>query len=128
MYRRAKDQTGTVIRQLFLPRAPREKILKGFHDQSGHQGRDRTERLIQSKCYWPHMATDIRNWVSCCDRCVLAKKTLVRPPIGTITASRPLEVIAIDFTILEKSKDGRENELVIADICSKFTLAIPTRD
>ena len=49
LYRRAKDQPGTLIQLLIIPRALKEKILKGFHDQSGHQGRDHTERLIQSK-------------------------------------------------------------------------------
>jgi hypothetical protein len=34
----------------------------------------------------------------------------------------------MDFTILEKSSDGRENVLVLTDVFTKFTHAIPTRD
>jgi hypothetical protein len=48
--------------------------------------------------------------------------------MGSLLASRPLEVIAIDFTTLEKARDGREKVLVITDVFSKFTVAIPTKD
>ena len=43
-------------------------------------------------------------------------------------ASKPNEILAIDFTILEPASDGRENVLVITDVFSKFTAAIPTRN
>lgn len=33
-------------------------------------------------------------------------------------ASKPLEVIAIDFTVLDKVSDGRENVLVVTDVYS----------
>ena len=52
----------------------------------------------------------------------------MKTPLGRITASRPLEILAMDFTILEKATDGRENVLVLTDIFSKFTVAIATKD
>ena len=48
--------------------------------------------------------------------------------MGHLLATRPLETIAIDFTILEPASDGKENVLVITDVFTKFTQAIPTRD
>jgi hypothetical protein len=39
-----------------------------------------------------------------------------------------LEVIEIDFTKLEVASDGREDVLVITDVFTKFTQAIPTRN
>jgi len=48
--------------------------------------------------------------------------------MGRLTASYPLEVLAIDFTILEPSSDGRENVLVMTDVFTKLTHAVPTRD
>ena len=45
-----------------------------------------------------------------------------------LLASRPLEILAIDFTKLETASDGRENILVLTDVFSKFTQAIPTRN
>ena len=49
-------------------------------------------------------------------------------PMGTLSASRPLEVVAIHFTVLEPSTDDRENVLVVTDVFTKFTQAFPTRD
>lgn len=43
-------------------------------------------------------------------------------------ASRPLEVIAVDFTVLEPTTNGQENVLVVTDIFTKFTQAFPTRE
>uniref|UniRef100_A0A8C5DJ52 Integrase catalytic domain-containing protein n=1 Tax=Gouania willdenowi TaxID=441366 RepID=A0A8C5DJ52_GOUWI len=43
-------------------------------------------------------------------------------------ASKPLEIVAVDFALLEKATDGRENVLVITDVFSKFSQAYATRD
>ena len=46
----------------------------------------------------------------------------------SIVAREPLEVIAIDFTVLEPASNGIENVLVTTDVYSKFTIAVPTRN
>ena len=43
-------------------------------------------------------------------------------------ASRPLEVLAIDFTMLEMSSSGKENVLVMTDVFTKFSWAVTTKD
>uniref|UniRef100_A0AAQ4PVA4 Integrase catalytic domain-containing protein n=1 Tax=Gasterosteus aculeatus aculeatus TaxID=481459 RepID=A0AAQ4PVA4_GASAC len=50
--------------------------------------------------------------------------------VRTRTAVRQLVtyVLAIDFSFLEPARDGREQVLVLTDVFSKFTQAIPTRD
>ena len=48
--------------------------------------------------------------------------------MGHVLADKPLELLAIDFTMLEKTSDGRENVLVMTDVFSKFTVAIPMKD
>ena len=100
-------------------------MLKAFHDQSVHHGLEQNELLARSKCYWPKMMEDIQNWIRQCDRCVLAKKCQVRPPLGNLLASRPLEVVAMDFTVLEKARDGRENVLVLIDVSFKIHNSSP---
>lgn len=49
-------------------------------------------------------------------------------PLGSIIATKPLEVLAMDFTQLEPASDSQENVLVLTDVFRKFTVAIPTRD
>ena len=63
-----------------------------------------------------------------CKRCGLNKAACAKPDMGTLRALRSLEVIAIYFTELEKSDKGIENILVITDVFTKFSQAIPTRN
>ena len=44
------------------------------------------------------------------------------------TAARPLGIVAMDFTQIEKSTSGIENVLVFTDVFTKYTITIPTRD
>ena len=48
--------------------------------------------------------------------------------MGNLLASKPLEVVAIDFTVLEKSSSGFENVLVLTYVFTKCTIAVPTKD
>ena len=67
---------------------------------------------------------------SCCERCQVAKD--VHPTacsyMGHLLASRPNEIVAIDYTTLEPAQNGVENVLVMTDVFSKYTIAVPTRD
>ncbi len=47
---------------------------------------------------------------------------------GVLFASQPLEVLAIDFTLLEPAIDRRDNLLIVTDVFSKYTQAVPTKD
>ena len=59
---------------------------------------------------------------------VIVSQPQSRAPIGNLLATRPNEVVAIDFSYLEPSTDGPEQVLVLTDVFSKFTQVIPTRD
>ena len=48
--------------------------------------------------------------------------------MGHLLASEPNEILAMDFILLEPTHNGLENVLVLTDVFSKYTLAIPTRD
>ncbi|KAL1269177.1 hypothetical protein QQF64_031466 [Cirrhinus molitorella] len=76
------------------------------------------------------MWKDVKQWCSECERCVLAKATQpkFRTYKGSLMASRPLEIIAIDFTLMERASNGQENVLVVTDVFSKFTQAFATSD
>ena len=116
---------------LFVPpECMKPSILEAVHDRSGHQGSERTLALLRKRCYWVGMEEEAKQWVSSCERCLIAKAPTptIKPPIKNLLAQRPLEIVAMDYTQLEKSTDGRENVLVLTDVFTKFTVAIPTRD
>jgi hypothetical protein len=52
----------------------------------------------------------------------------IRTLMGHLITEQPLSVLAIDFTLLERSSDGKENVLVMTDVFTKFSLAVPTKD
>ena len=56
----------------------------------------------------------------------MAKK--IHAPVKSFLATLPLEVVHVDFTILEPISDGQENVLVVTDVFTKFTQAFPTHD
>lgn len=130
LYRVVEDVQFGECCQLLLPACLTETVLKSVHDQMGHQGIERTVGLLRQRCFWVRMHEDVERWVKRCQRCVLSK--MLRPRIQTgwtpFLASRPLEVVAVDFTVLEPASDGRENVLVVTDVFTKFSQAFPTRD
>jgi len=74
---------------------------------------------------------DVKKYLSECERCVVAKGPYltVKTPMTSITASKSLEVLAMDFTLLEPASDGRENVLVLTDVFTKFTVVqLETRE
>lgn len=131
LYRRVFCPNGKEeMLQLVLPAALRPEVLRQLHQQHGHQGRERTMELVQQRCYWPGLSSDVASWCQECDRCQAAKDTqpLAQAFMGRLMSSRPNDILAVDFTVLEPTSSGIENVLVMTDVFSKYTLAVPTRD
>lgn len=116
--------------QLLLPKGLQVEVLTSLHDNHGHQWVERTTDLVRQRCYWPNMWQDIKKWCTECECCIvaMASQPKLRTFSGSLLASRPLEIIAIDFTVLDKASNGQENVLVVTDVFSKFTQAYPTPD
>jgi transposase InsO family protein len=130
LYRVVRNpRTGCVLRQLLLPSGLKSQVLEELHNKLGHQGSERTEELIRERCYWPRMHQEIRHYISLCERCAVAKQpTQPRVPMRHLSATRPLELVAMDFTVLEPASNGIENVLVITDVFTKFAVAVPCRN
>lgn len=112
-----------------LPPSLQLVLLQTCHDLFGHQGRDRTLGLVQTRGYWPGMVTSIREYVAQCEQCGFAKDEYPSPHLymGKLEASKPWEMMAMDFTVLERS-NGIENVLIVTDVFTRFAWAVPTKD
>ena len=121
---------GAEVKQFVLPQQWVNRVLVSLHDDFGHQGRDRTFALIQERFYWASMYKDISDHCKKCKQCTVAKEPMPKQKTRMchVIATRPLECLAIDFTVLEKSSSGVENVLVMTDIFTKFTIAVPCRN
>ena len=71
------------------------------------------------------LRTTARNARNVIARAPLSK---VRLPIGGLIASRPLQILAIDYSKLEKASDGWEDILMVTDLFMKYSIAVPRRD
>ena len=130
LYRRISDPRLVEVLQLLLPSCLRDQVLQELHDRAGYQGAERAEQLIRGRGFCPTMHADVLGGTQTCDCCALAKiqPHKLRTPVGRLIATKPLEVLAMDFTMLEPSSDGRENVLVVTDVFGKFTIAVATRN
>ena len=128
LYRRLQDPQRGTVEQLVLPSTLKPDVLASLHDNMGHQGLDRTTELLRARVYWPGMFGEVRSYIHACQRCAMGRKPATNTTSGHLIASRPLEVLAIDFTKLDQASDGRENVLVMTDVFTKFTQAVPTRN
>lgn len=131
LYRRVfRSDGGEENLQLILPARLKQETLRQLHQAHGHQGVDRTTELVRERCYWPGMSSDIKQWVRECERCQVAKDSgpVAHSFMGHLLASQPNQIVAIDFTVLEPTSSGLESVLIMTDVFSKYTVAVPTRD
>ena len=84
---------------LVAPAALQKQFLKNAHDNTGHQGTDRTMARLSEAVYW----------------------------VGVVT-SRPWELVAVDILKVPMSHQGNQYMLVAQDYFSKWPFAAPLRD
>ena len=116
--------------RVVIPKSRRQQLLTMVHDDLGHLGRDKTISVAQERFFWVGLAKDVENKIKACLPCTYAKSPHLpeRAPLCSITTTRPLELVCMDFVSLEMSKGGFQNILVITDHFTKYALAFPTRN
>ena len=127
LYRRGTIDCQT-WNQLVLPRKLYDIVFQAYHDDLGHQGRDRTISLLKRRFFWPGMETHVEQKIKECGRCIRRKKPPTKAAELVNISTAPMELICIDYLSLERSKGGYENILVITDHFSRYAQAIPTRN
>lgn len=106
LYRHIQQPDGDEdLYQLLLPACLKDEVPHQLHHGHGHQGVERTTDLVRQRCYWPLMHKKIKDWCQQCERCTLAKASVpqTKAPMGHLLASKPNQILAIDFTLLEPS-------------------------
>ena len=74
------------------------------------------------------MSKDFQDWVSKYHHCQVARGdyTQPKPKIGHLEVHNPLDLVCLGFTIIDPSKSGKENVLVITNAFTKFSLMVCT--
>lgn len=126
LYRVSKNPTTKKKTfQYVVPAALRGLVLKGVHDDAGHQGQHRTLWLARQRFYWYSMEKDTKQYVMQCKRCVLSKtpEPEARAPLVSITTTAPLELVCIDFWSAEDVNNKSVDVLVVTDHFTKLACA-----
>uniref|UniRef100_A0A3B3SUP7 Integrase catalytic domain-containing protein n=1 Tax=Paramormyrops kingsleyae TaxID=1676925 RepID=A0A3B3SUP7_9TELE len=76
------------------------------------------------------MDRDIRDYIQCCQRCIVSKvlEPEGRAPLESISTSRPLQLVCMDFWSAEASNNRSVDVLVITDHFTKLVQAFPCKN
>ena len=123
--RKMKSPTMTEEHLLVVfPKSLQRDLLKDTHDESGHQGVERTMARTSQIAYWVGMGRDISYYCSQCIKCQTTKPPLNRPaPLQPVIACRPWEMVAVDILKVLPSHTGNQYLLVAQDYFSKWPFA-----
>ena len=115
---------------MVVPTAIREQILRELHEgiASGHLSQDKTLHRLKERFYWPGHFNDVRDWCQTCATCATRKPPShsSRAPLGTITATYPTQIMAVDLVgPLSESDKGNCYIMVVGDYFSRWMEAIP---
>jgi len=116
--------------QLVIPKQLRPQIMEELHQGigGGHLGLEKMLGRLKERFYWPGHYTDVKNWCQSCISCLTRKTSAPtrRAPMGTITASYPMQIIATDLVgPLPESDNGNRYILVVADYFTRYMEAFP---
>ena len=86
--------------------------LNGVHCDAGHQGQQRTLALTQERFWWPMIAEDCRAIVRGCPHCRAFEGGVPRAPLCPIQVYAPLELVHLDYTSIESTKELNKPPMV----------------
>ena len=106
------------------------KVIAAHHDTpvAGHLGYQKTQELIEHHYYWPGLSSDIKTYVSHCDRCARFKGSNTKPASTAVPlqpSMMPWVDVSMDFITDLLLSNGFDSILTIVDHFSKETEFIP---
>ena len=115
--------------QIILPEVLHPLVYVELHQKMGHLGCEKVLDLARRRFFWPHMAGDIDFYIRKKCPCVARKKPNEgeRAPLVPIQATKPFEIVQIDYVKVDKAKGGYEYILVVTDHFTKFAQAYGTK-
>ena len=107
--------------------------LNGVYHDAVHQGQQCMLTLAQECFWWPMMVKDCCTLVRGCQQCHAFEGAISKVPLCPIQAHAQLELIHMDFTSVESTKELNKpscvkNVLIITDHFTHYALAMVTKD
>ena len=118
---------------LWVPDSLQSDVIRAFHDQCNHRGREPTYQAMRKVVYWPGMFERVADHVLRCHQCSFAKRPNRRqgrsftPDVGTY----PFDCLVCDVldmsSHLGKTARGNTKLVIFADSLSRWVEAIPVK-
>jgi transposase InsO family protein len=107
-----------------IPPSLQARVLAAVHDRAAHLSSG-TVQLAKANFHWKTLVTDAEAFCKQCPACQHAKHPtgFRQIPTGTVTASRPNELIAADLLELPATPDGFQYVLVVMDYFTRYVSA-----
>ena len=125
-YKYATDHPRLVIPQPF-----RHLVIDIAHKEVGHMSVVKSMRKLQEAFAWPHMKSDVTQFIRKCPTCITHAKVVPRHPMGEMPiATSPGQIVAADLIgPLVKSTDNNQYILTTIDHCTGYAeaFAIPSK-
>ena len=118
--------------QVVLPSKFHHIVYVELHEKMAHVGVEKVLDLAQQRFYWPRMSKDIEHYIQRKCRCIVTKQPnqADRAPLVPIKATRPFQMIELDFLEIDKDKQckgGFRYALVLVDHFTRFCQMYATR-
>ena len=108
--------------QFVLPKPYWRQALEACHDNMGHLGIERTTSLLRDRFYWPSMIEDIEHHIKSCPHCLRFKTQPEKAELNPIIATRPLELVHINYLTVEApEKSKSDKDVIVLVITDHFT-------
>ena len=92
---------------IIVPHSLQQLFLKLAHEDSGHQGVERTLSRLSDVAYWVGMAKSVSHHCKVCVKCQLSKALPPKSaPLQPILATRPWEMVGVDVLKVPMSTKG----------------------
>jgi len=124
-----KEFVENVLQKELVPEGKRKELVKKMHVKS-HVGSDGLYRvLFRSGVYWDEMKSDCNAEAKECEECLKYNVGRVGfHPLRPLTASRPMDHIAIDLIgPFWTTEAGYNFILIIVDVATRFVFLRPLR-
>ena len=105
----------SMYHQLVLTKVYRAQVLQLVHEDQCHQRIEHTLALTRETFFWSMMCHEAKG-----------PYNDLNVKQGSLVANRPSDLLCLDFTKMDCSKDGKGNILVMIYAFSNFTVAVVT--
>nr|XP_008112192.1 PREDICTED: gypsy retrotransposon integrase-like protein 1 isoform X1 [Anolis carolinensis]XP_008112195.1 PREDICTED: gypsy retrotransposon integrase-like protein 1 isoform X1 [Anolis carolinensis] len=117
------------MRLVILSNEEKRNVLENCHEnhEGGHHDISRTLTLVESQYYWTSITSDVKQWVSACQHCLLARNTAITASkFPTVKAKDPWTILIVD--LLGPFKVTSKNNMyviLLTDVFTKWAVALP---